>query len=228
VQSHRFQAKSKTIGYDEPLLDGFHYCGSTLFSRTRTAVQVDGMIYFMPLPAEYLLIDRKADPVLAEAIGWAKTLRNLPEEKRLLTLGRGIRRMYNAARPFEETRKRLRAFPKQRMYLGETLARQAGLCRHMALLFKVLADEAGLKASVHCGILQDRDGKGQFHMWNQVKYTDNDGNAQERVFDVTQWLWPPVTDPIAGRHYRTYGGKSYYPKSLTPPTEEGEATSPAS
>jgi len=89
------------------------------------------------------------------------------------------------------------------MLLGKSVA--SGVCRHRALLFKVLSDEAGLSVALARGHLSGGGG----HAWNELFL----GDGQRLIVDVMNprggFDFPAITD-AASQQYLTIDLKPFY------------------
>jgi hypothetical protein len=85
----------------------------------------------------------------------------------------------------------------------------AGACRHRALLYKVLADEAGLDVALVRGNVQLQDR--QFgHAWNELRLDDQRTLLVDTMSPPPDFRFPELTDPALGA-YRTVDGQPWYP-----------------
>ena len=75
--------------------------------------------------------------------------------------------------------------------LGDVPKLCGGMCRHRALLFKVLADEAGLSTSLVRGMMKTSSGRMGGHAWNEVRLSD----GRRVLVDVMN----PTVDPNTRR-----------------------------
>lgn len=92
------------------------------------------------------------------------------------------------------------------MLLGKSIG--TGVCRHRALLFKILADDAGLAVGLVRGNLSD-GGEPEPHAWNELILDD----GQKRIVDCMNprggFDFPLITEAIAQRFF-TVGNAPFY------------------
>lgn len=124
---------------------------------------------------EILWVDRARDVELADDLAFARSeqLRALPPAERITRIAQWIDRHTTppgGIRWVGETTEQLqREFANRPLLLGDWLDQcQAGVCRHRALLFKLLADEAGLEAALVRGNFASDGPPGLAHAWNEV------------------------------------------------------------
>ncbi|HWA97678.1 MAG TPA: EDR1-related protein, partial [Pirellulales bacterium] len=127
---------------------------------------------------EILVVDRTHDEELAADLAFARSaeLRMLPELERVRAIAARIDQRTTppgGGRWTGETVTMLEhEFAGKPVLIGDWVDQcQAGVCRHRALLFKLLADEAGLQASLTRGNFM-KNGKGEAHAWNEVQLAD--------------------------------------------------------
>lgn len=157
---------------------------------------------------EILLVDRARDVELAKDLAYARSpeLRALPPLERARQIAIHIHRETTppgGTRWTEKTTTQLeKEFVNKPVLIGDWVDQcQAGVCRHRSLLFKMLADEAGLMAALvrgnYAGTVSGP------HAWNEIFL----GDGRRLVVDVTlkrdRQDFPEVTDPeIAKQYYR--------------------------
>ncbi|HEU0008319.1 MAG TPA: EDR1-related protein [Verrucomicrobiae bacterium] len=78
---------------------------------------------------------------------------------------------------------------------------QAGVCRHRSLLFKILADEAGLKSALIRGNYAASGPRGFAHAWNEIYLDDGRRLLVDVMHNGGKPRFPAVTDPEVVRHY---------------------------
>ncbi len=127
---------------------------------------------------EIILVDRSTDSVLAKSIEYIKkATRNLDEVDKMKFINQyvldkmggigteeSVNRTENFTNKFENTD----------MTLGTLIEHGLGVCRHRALLFKILSDTVGLKVSLKRGYYADiseaiSSERGFNHAWNIVQ-----------------------------------------------------------
>ncbi|HEX4129597.1 MAG TPA: EDR1-related protein [Pirellulales bacterium] len=166
---------------------------------------------------EILMVDRGHDASLADDLAFARSseLRMLPELERIQRI---------AACIDAETTP-----PGGRQWVGETVTQledeftskpvmigdwvnqcQAGVCRHRALLFKILADEAGLKAALVRGNFAKNGPPGGAHAWNEVQLSDGTRVLVDVMHNGGNPKFPPLNDPIVVARYLRVDDTPWY------------------
>lgn len=166
-------------------------------------------------PREVLVVDRSRDPGLRQHLAYAHSpgLEGLPPVERARLLAAYVDR---ESSPAEGRGLSLQAcrlvegeFRGREMLLGTSL--NSGVCRHRAVLFKLLADEAGLAVTLARGNLGHANSSGG-HVWNELLLDD----GRKFIVDVMNprpgFGFPATTDRLA-RDYLTVDNKPYYPES---------------
>jgi transglutaminase/protease-like cytokinesis protein 3 len=94
-------------------------------------------------------------------------------------------------------------FANKTLRVGDVIEQsQAGVCRHRSLLFKILADEAGLPSALVRGNYARRGRKPGFaHAWNEVTLADGRRLLIDVMHHGGKPVFPPVTDPEVVRCY---------------------------
>lgn len=86
---------------------------------------------------------------------------------------------------------------------------RAGVCRHRSLLFKILAEEAGLSVALVRGHYGSENAEGA-HAWNELHLP----SGEKLIIDIMNprpgFVFPTISDPGAAR-YRTVDGRQWYP-----------------
>jgi hypothetical protein len=167
---------------------------------------------------EILVVDRPADPELQVNLTYARTLVGLPPMERAHKLSLYVDALYTppAGRAvLGDTVTQIQdEFKNQPLCIGDVVDQcHAGVCRHRSLLFKLLADEAGLKTALVRGNYFHA-GKGDPHAWNEIVMTD----GRRYLVDVTQHpndeFWeitsPAVTPATVVKHYVKLDNTPYY------------------
>jgi len=154
---------------------------------------------------EILMVNRAQDAGLARLLAFARSaeLRTLSPLERAQRLAGFIDQQTTPAggsRWEEQIAEQLeREFANQAVLLGEWLNQgHAGLCRHRALLFKLLGDEAGLKTALIRG---NYDNDANAHTWNELF----PGGGRRLLVDImllrNQQTFPEVSSPEVAGHY---------------------------
>lgn len=169
---------------------------------------------------EILVVDRAHDPELAKELEFARSLRGLPPLDRARKLSEyvdtvltplGGRQLLSAA--VDELQ---HEFTNKTLLIGDVCDQfHAGVCRHRSLLFKVLADEAGLRTALARGnYVHLHAGGSGAHAWNEVQLDD----GRRFLVDTTlhpKSEFPEITNPavtsleVAKRYVRP-DGTPYY------------------
>lgn len=166
---------------------------------------------------EILVVDRQDDPKLALDLAFARSakLRALPPLDRAQQLAARIHAESTppgGMRWVGETTEQLQSeFSNRPILIGDWIDQcQAGVCRHRALLFKILADEAGLDVALVRGNYARRGPPGAAHAWNEIFLDD----GRRLLIDVThhggEAKFPSVTDPEVVARYRKVDGTPWY------------------
>jgi hypothetical protein len=128
---------------------------------------------------EILTVDRAHDAELAADLTFARSseIRMLPELDRIQRISALIdkRTTPPGGREWvgETTTLLEKEFENKPVLIGDWVDQcQAGVCRHRALLFKILGDEAGLKTSLVRGNFAKNGPPGGAHAWNEVQLAD--------------------------------------------------------
>lgn len=122
-------------------------------------------------PREVLTIDRTRDQKLKSMLAWARAIQDRPPKERAQMIARYV---YDHFRPTEgnaeDAARRLMDQQKSRaVRIGDAAELGGGgACRHRALLFKVLADEAGLEVALVRGYMRGSSGRYGGHAWNEL------------------------------------------------------------
>jgi hypothetical protein len=87
----------------------------------------------------------------------------------------------------------------------------AGVCRHRALLFKLMADEAGLKVALVRGVMKSSSQTGG-HAWNELHLEDGRRLLVDVMNPQRNFRFPSLTEPVA-RRYLSVRGVPLYPEA---------------
>ena len=164
---------------------------------------------------EIVVVDRKNDPHLRLHLALASSdeIRSLPEQKRAQYLARYVDRQLS---PDEgrgwsqlETSLMESEFESRGIYLGlATAGFDGNVCRHRALLFKLMADAAGLRVALVRGGLGGDGDAPSAHAWNEL-WVD-----QKRYIVDTMNPRPAYAfvadDSARARHYFTVDDRPMY------------------
>jgi transglutaminase-like putative cysteine protease len=164
-------------------------------------------------------VDRIDDAELADDLAFARSaeLRSLPPLERAQRLADRIQRKTTprgGARWVTATVMQLEAeFCNKPILIGDWVDQcQAGVCRHRSLLFKILADEAGLKAALVRGNYAggDDSGRGAPHAWNEIVLDDGRRLLVDLMLGGGRQDLPEVTSPAVARHYLRVDNTPWY------------------
>lgn len=172
---------------------------------------------------EILTVDRAHDTELSADLAFARSaeLRALPELERVQKIAERIDRettppagMRLLTKTTEDLQKE---FTGKALLIGDWVDQcHAGVCRHRSLLFKILADEAGLKSALVRGNFIKKQPPGFAHAWNEVVLA----SGQRLLVDVMHNGGKPVfrelTEPYVIEHYHRVDDTPWYgtaPKS---------------
>jgi hypothetical protein len=167
---------------------------------------------------EILIVDRARDTGLGKDLAFAHSseLQALPPRERALRLATHIDEETTppgGVKWAEPTCGLLeKEFKNKPVFLSDWIEQaHAGVCRHRALLFKVLAQEAGLKVALVRGHFVDRhlpDG-GQ-HCWNELFLDDYQRVLVDVMMKGRKQDFPEVTSPAVVEHYRKQDNSPWY------------------
>ncbi len=128
---------------------------------------------------ELMIVDRKRDARLRALLDFARTpeIRSLDERERAVKLADYLEKFSNGKLSRSASAKASDALiPKYRgqgVLIGDVVAITGGAsCRHRTLLYKLLADEAGLSVSMVRGKYRHSDGRLGSHAWNEQYLKD--------------------------------------------------------
>ncbi len=169
---------------------------------------------------EILEVDRATDTELAADIAFARSasLQALSPLERALRLAVYIDKRTTppgGPRWVERTTEALqKEYANTPVRIGDWLDQcHSGMCRHRALLFKILADEAGLKTALVRGNWAGEGPQGPVaaHAWNELFLDD----GRRVLVDVSllrdKQTFPEVTAPEVAGHYLTPSNAPWYP-----------------
>lgn len=162
---------------------------------------------------EVIVVDRMRDPELRKHLAFARSefIANLPplQRARFLALYVDVqssppegRNVSFASLPLVEAE-----FRNRELLLGQSVG--TGVCRHRALLFKVLGDEAGLCVGLARGNFGTTE-KAAGHSWNELSLADGKNLIVDCMNPQGGFDFPETTADIAGQ-YLTVENDAYYP-----------------
>ncbi|QDT57320.1 hypothetical protein Pan44_53880 [Caulifigura coniformis] len=159
---------------------------------------------------EVIVVDRTRDPVMRKHLDFARSdhLAGLPPMQRARYLALYVDIQCSPAVGRREHALSSVAllegeYSNLEMLLGRSVA--SGVCRHRALLFKVLADEAGLSVALVRGNLAGGIG----HAWNELVLEDGQRFIVDCMNPRGGFDFPSTTD-AASRQYLTVDSKPFY------------------
>lgn len=161
---------------------------------------------------ELIVVDRARDGKLRQHLDYVRWLMraDVPPLERATLLAQYVDQQYSptAGRAFaEEACTTLLApfYGKERL-IGDVI--HAGVCRHRALVFKLLADEAGLSVALVRGNLGTAKKFGG-HAWNELILADGNKAIVDVMNPRPGFRFPLTTDRVAER-YLTVRNDPYY------------------
>ncbi|MCA9051941.1 MAG: hypothetical protein KDA89_24550 [Planctomycetaceae bacterium] len=163
---------------------------------------------------EILRVDRTRDSHLQKHLQFAASadLSRLNAVDRAARIARYIDRLltpeYGRAVCERFSERLITDYASREVLIGEVVELcGAGVCRHRALLFKLMADEAGLPCALVRGRYGNEENSGG-HTWAELHLPDG-----IRIADVMNpqpdFYFPSVGEPVL-RHYRTVAGLQMY------------------
>ncbi len=213
-QSLEFRSMHELSGF-EPIANGYIDGGRGMH------VGVDGTRGASS--REVLVVDRTRDAALRADIVVARNLRHLPPAERAQAIARHIdEKMGGQAADLADRNNVATDRARNReVLIGEAphVLDGTGVCRHRSLLFKVLADEAGLDTTIRRGNAQYGSSSGA-HAWNEVVI---DGrpmvvdvmNPHARAADGALDFVMPADSPQARSVYHDFQGSAIYAQRMS-------------
>jgi len=189
------------IDFDEKIINGFRDAGrDAKFTKFGDIITSE---------REIITIDREYDDYLNNIINYVrKNTQGLSEKEK-------VKRIYNIISEISEdtyksTKKsdKLAELAKGReVMLGKIFEHNAVCCRHKGLMFKILCDEIGIKASLVRGNMIDMFGFGG-HVWNEVKLSNGKklliDTQNHKIIDITK------PNPKAATYFDVDNNALYY------------------
>lgn len=157
--------RTNYLSENQKIIDGFRDAGG--------GASFDSFGKALFAKREVITIDKELDVYLRNAINYVKQNTTQMSEKKKLKLIYNL--MLDISGDAQKAVKRSEhlgnsAAGEERL-LGKIFEHGAAVCRHKALMFKILADEAGIKTRILRGNMIDFGGVGR-HVWNEVKLKD--------------------------------------------------------
>ena len=213
--SREFNAKHELQGA-EPIADGYTDGGRGMGIWSDGARGVASR--------EVLVVDRSRDARLREHIDVARNLRSLPEADRAQALARYVDETMGGQRPdlLQRNEAAVERVRDREVMIGDAqhVLDGTGVCRHRALLFKVLADEAGLSTTIRRGEARNANNRGA-HAWNEVTIDGRQVvvdvmNPSGLARDGGSQFMTPATSPDVESMYHRFDGSAIYAASTAP------------
>lgn len=164
---------------------------------------------------ELIVVDRARDEKLRRHLEYARWLKraDLPAAERAVLLAQYVDLQFSPPEGRGRAEQACEIFVKplagKEVLIGELT--HAGVCRHRALVFKILGDEAGLSVALVRGNL----GKGGAHVWNEWVGAD----GEKRIVDVMNpepaYRFPKITDRAAANYLTVTDAPYYAPAGAT-------------
>lgn len=166
---------------------------------------------------EILAVDRSRDVELAADLEFARSpeLRALAPLERIQRLAAHIDQKTTppgGLRWVGKTTEQLeKEFENKPVFIGDWIDQcQAGVCRHRALLFKIFADEAGLRAALVRGNFAKDGPPGFAHAWNEVLLDDGRRVLVDVMHNGGKPKFLEITAPYVVEHYLKVDGTPWY------------------
>ncbi|MBD5402427.1 hypothetical protein HDR58_06460 [bacterium] len=157
--------RTNYLSENQKIIDGFRDAGG--------GASFDNFGKVLYAKREVITIDKELDVYLQNAINYVKqNTVQMSEKKKLKFIYNLMLDISGDAQKAVERSELLgnRAAGEERL-LGKIFEHGAAVCRHKALMFKILADEVGIKTRILRGNMMDFGGVGR-HVWNEVKLKD--------------------------------------------------------
>jgi hypothetical protein len=168
---------------------------------------------------EILRVDRSRDEVLAGLLAFARSpaIREMPILDRVRQIAVRIdKETTPPGGPFcaERTVEQLeREFKNQPVLIGDFINEaRAGVCRHRALLFKILADEAGLSVALVRGNYAQQGSAIEGHAWNELFFDDGRRVIVDVSLEGNELRFLEVNTPEVIEHYVKVDNTRWYGK----------------
>jgi hypothetical protein len=128
---------------------------------------------------EVVVVDRTRDAKLAKDLEYARSLRDMPHEERARKLAEYVDKRMSPPEGRRVARDALEnwkpTYVGKEVLVGDVGDLGGGVCRHRAVMYKVLGDEAGLDVALQRGHVELIGADGlEFgpHQWNDVRLPD--------------------------------------------------------
>lgn len=184
--------------------------GKTIIRSNRETIVFKG-------PDEDPVLKRTIDKAKADMAGMTST------EQKAQYLNDYVAKLLHKAHENDEIINRIAppGAANRQVSLGQLIEAETGVCRHRSLLFKVLADETGVPASLVRGRYDDGRGLAGAHAWNEVQLE----NGKKILVDVMHGNTFRMNQPEV-QHYQNSARQPLYdqngpiqtrPKPAAPP-----------
>jgi hypothetical protein len=163
---------------------------------------------------EILLVDRSRDIELENDLAFARELKPLPAIERVKKLAAwvdGENTPPGGKRWIMQTTDQLQnEFTGKAVLIGDWMEQcQSGVCRHRSLVFKILADEAGLETALVRGNYTGRTGAGG-HAWNEVTLEGGRRVLVDVMHNGANPKFPELSEPEVVEHYLKVDNTPWY------------------
>jgi hypothetical protein len=150
---------------------------------------------------ELMMVDRRNDARLRGMLAFARTpeIRSLDERERAVKLAAYLDEFSNASRSRRASARAADSlaadFRGRGVLIGDVVALcGGGSCRHRTLLYKLLADEAGLSVSMVRGRYRHSDGRLGSHAWNELYLEDGTVLLVDIMNPPRDWKFPAIRE----------------------------------
>lgn len=174
------------IGENDRFIDGARYNGA----KAKFDMSGKNISRFSDGGGEVIIVDKSKDELLKKTIDTFKARiegKNLSAEEKMRELLKFSDEVFSVEKSGGKTeqlvKNMMNVLDPQEVYLGQIINSGAGVCRHRALLTKILGDEIGLKTRFITG--QYNTGG---HAWNEIilgKKTYLFDAMHHNIFDVS-------------------------------------------
>jgi len=172
---------------------------------------------------EIITVDRTRDAELRKQLEFARSpeVMKLNELDRATRLARHVAWMMTPKEGYKRVEAKVATLDKEyrnkEVLLGDVckITGGAGVCRHRSLLFKLLADEAGLKVSLVRG-RHGREAKSSgAHAWNELRLSDGRVLIVDVMNPLPDFHFPDEKSRQAARYFNL-GRQPFYPGAVKP------------
>lgn len=138
-------------------------------NSSKKVVKIDDWVWWVS-SREFIVVDRKNDPLLQWMIKAVTKIKHLPLEQRVTELASMC---YKWTKHWNVKQSELLSWS---MRLWEIINKWGAVCRHRSLLFHILAKEVGIESGIRKWYIYPEG----WHAWNEVKI-----NWTRKVIDIT-------------------------------------------